>query len=61
MTKEEYQEKRAREKERLAKKIRRSFNKHYSKELRTSVWMDKVTKECNVSKPTVYGAIDGLL
>ena len=58
MTRAEYQAKRAKEKKKLADKIRKSFKKHYSKDLRTSVWMDKVTKECNVSKPTVYDAID---
>jgi hypothetical protein len=61
MTKKEYQDKRAKDKEKLAKKIRKSFNKHYKKELRTKYWIEKVTKECNVSKPTVYDAIEGLL
>lgn len=61
MTSKEYQAKRANEKAVLATKIRKSFKKHYKKEYKTKVWMHKVTKECNVSVPTVYDAIEGLL
>ncbi len=61
MTSKEYQASRAQKKKETAEKVVKSFKRHYKPELKSKIWLAKVMKDCNVSKVTVYDAIEGLL